>query len=383
MEKRYFIYLVSCFLNQSVPKGELVDWKVIYHLSDINDITAIVYQQIISLDDEFKPKGELLSHFKQNLGFTIQSYNKKMAAQQSVKFLLDSSKIDHVFVKGAAIRKYYPVEELRTSGDIDVIVKKNDFDTIYNLLKEKNIKILRHESETISAVVSSCEVEIHKTADVKSSYFDNIFLLCKMQSGCTYELPEYEHLLYVMCHLIKHLSYRGAGIRMLMDIDVLVRGIKDFDCEKFISMCRLADIEKSAKTILSLCNFWFHTPLEAFVDFKQETKLLEIFETVLLEGGSFGYEMNAVPLAQTGSNSISTLFKLAFPSRELLKKAYPYYDKNHALLPVARLNRLYDGLTKKRRRAKESAAQAFTNNKSSGLQKALLSELGIKNQGEK
>lgn len=377
MEKRYFIYLVSCFLNDCAPQGESVDWQVIYKLADINDVTAIIYQQINKLDDEYKPDKQLLSHFKQNLGFTIQDFEKKEKAQCTIQKFFNQYSIDHLFVKGSEIRKYYPVKELRTSGDIDVIVRSDKFDSVYNLLKDKKIKVLKHETQTISLMTSGCEIEIHKTADVKSAYFNDIFSLCTNQTNCTYELPVYEQLLYVLCHLIKHLSYRGAGIRMLMDIDVLIRGINGFDEVKFNEMCKKANVEKSAKAILSLCNYWFETPIKSYVNFNNEQKLLEIFETVMLEGGSFGYEANSIPISQTGNTAVSTLFKLAFPSKELLKKAYPYYEKNSLLLPVARMNRLYDGLTKKKKRAVASVRQALKNNNSSDLQKELLSELGL------
>lgn len=376
-EKEYFIYLLSCFLNQKKPEGQAVDWKAVYDLADIHDVSGIIAQEIKLLPDEYKPENELKSYFNQRLGFTVQSCNKREMAKRKLKAFFDKNRIKHIFVKGEVIRQFYPVPELRTSGDIDVIIQPEDFEKTLDIIKKSNAVILKVISNTIVISICGVEIEIHKYADVKSDYFDCIFDLCSLQDGYTYAMDNYTHLLYVTCHLCKHLSYRGAGIRMLMDIDVLIRSINNFDQESFIIMCSKAGIEKSSRVLLSLCNLWFNTPVQPYFNIADDIALTEAFERVMLDGGSFGYKVNSVPLSSVSKSKVRTLLKLMFPSREFLKIAYPYCEKHRFLFPVAILNRIADGCFRKRRQAKASARQIMSDSDISNIQRELLKELEI------
>lgn len=378
-EKEYFIYLLSCFLNGEAPLGQAVDWKTVYELADIHDVAGIIAQEIKLLPAGYRPENEIKSHFNQHLGFTVQSYTKKELAKDRIKAFFDKNKIKHIFVKGEVIKKYYPIPELRTSGDIDVIIQPGDFDKTLEIIKKSNIAVLNVISDTITISVFGVEIEIHKYADVKSDYFDCVFDLCSLQDGFTYAMDNYTHLLYVTCHLCKHLSYRGAGIRMLMDMDVLVRAIDNFNQYNFIKICCDAGIGKSAEVLLTLCSLWFKTPVKSFFDIADDLSLTQAFERVMLDGGSFGYEVNSIPLRSADSSRIKTLLKLAFPSRDFLKVAYPYYEKHAFLLPVARANRIADGFFRKRKQAKASAKQIMSGSDISDVQRALLKELEINN----
>lgn len=374
-EKEYFIHLLSCFLNGNTPKTADVDWNEIYKLAEIHNLCGIICQQIKYLPKENQPKDELKSYFNQQLGFAIRLDEKRDSAKQIVDSFLNKNGIDHIFVKGVEIKSYYPVPELRTSGDIDVILRRDEFESTYKLLKESNIKITNYATNVITAMVNGIEIEFHSNADVITDYFDDIFNLSCVKYEHTYILTEYEHLLYIICHLCKHLAYRGAGIRMLMDIDALVRGIESFDYKRLMLMADKAGIKQSTSVLLSLCKKWFNTPVESSAEIND--RLIECFDRVMLDGGSFGYEINSIPIKHIGSNKLSTLIKLAFPSRELLKSAYPYYNKNKFLLPVARINRLTDAVFRKRRRAVASAKQIYINGGNANIQQQLLTELGI------
>lgn len=60
-----------------------------------------------------------------------------------------------------------------------------------------------------------------------STPFDDI----SESTGHTYKLKPIYHLLYVITHIAYHLKNGGAGIRMIMDIDALLRYYPDMDME--------------------------------------------------------------------------------------------------------------------------------------------------------
>ncbi|MGN0527584.1 MAG: nucleotidyltransferase family protein, partial [Eubacterium sp.] len=290
--------------------------------------------------------------------------------------------------KGAVVNKYYPVKEFRTSGDIDVIIRNDNYQQVIDDFKSRKVKFADISDNTASVVTGGVNVEIHRGADADTPYFDNVFDMCSVKDKNTYILDDYEHLLYTICHLAKHLAYRGAGIRMLMDIDVMIRHIDNFNEDKLYNMSEKAGRLKTVQTLLSLCNLWFDTPVNDCVDIKNDISLQDAFETVLIDGGCFGYENNSVPANYIGefdkngnlpfSKKVNAIVKMAFPGAEYLRLAYPYAKKSKLLIPAAQINRLYDGLTKKSRQAKKSAKQVMAGSSVSKIQIDLLRELDIK-----
>ncbi len=388
-ESQYFVYLISCFLNNKTPAFQTVAWNEIYRLSVIHNITAVIAQEIMLIPDENKPDAEIYSNFRQQLGYTIQNYEIKQNIIFDVKKILNESSINHIFVKGAVIKDLYPVPEFRTSGDIDVIVEKENFDSVKKILcKNTGYNLISENADTLIFENGDINIEIHNNADVDSDYFENIFSLCTKKDGCTYILDDITHLLYIVCHMSKHLNYRGAGIRMLMDIDVAVRNIKNFNQDDFIALCNRAGRQKSAQVLLSLAAFWFDTPINPYFNFNNELKLLENLEKIIIEGGSFGYKINSVPVSYVKDieykngkmpllSKIKIILKMAFPGSEYLQKCYPYAKKHKWLYPVACLNRLWDGLFKKREHTKNVISQISSGSDVSKIQQELLQELNI------
>lgn len=356
-EKEYFLKLLSSFVNQTVPKGETVDLREVFRLADIHDVGGIIATQIKLTDEEYRPKNELKSFFNQVLGYSVKNNIQRENAFIKIQKFLNENEIEHIFVKGIIVKNYYPVPELRTSGDIDVIVK-TDLNKLKDLAVENGIKVTDFVSNALTLFIDGLDIEIHNQPDVITSYFDNMFSLCE-KDDFEYSLNEYDHLFYILCHLAKHLLYRGAGVRMLLDVDLTIRHIENFKQEKLLEIAKRTGVKKTVETILSLCKLWFNTPVKANVDLVEDCRLLNSLETVFLDGGSFGYSTNSIPLKyyKNSKSRFGVILKMAFPDREYLKICYPYYKNNPLLYPVARVNRIADGILKKKKAAKNALSQ--------------------------
>lgn len=380
--RQYFIYLLSCFLSNKQPEGEHVDWQEIYNLGNIHDVSGIIAYEIKLLPEEYRPVGNLNSCFNQSLGLTIQNTEQRQAVKEKINGLLDSLETDRIFVKGSVIRQYYPVPELRTSGDIDIIVRPDEYERITDKLSDYSQSVDKGYYTT-TLYFDNIKIELHRDADVFGNYFENIFDLCR-KNGHLYELSDSSHLLYTICHLLKHLSYKGAGIRMLMDIDAIIRNMNGFDYNSFISLCSAAGIEHSSKILLELCRQWLDTPVGA--DFDIDERIISLFEKIMLDGGSFGDEINNLggyylTSSLSSDNNISTaklkaLIRLAFPKPDEVRTKYDYSVKHKFLLPFAYLNRAFDAVF--RRKSLTTVNQIIGSDSISLLQAELLSNLDIK-----
>lgn len=100
----------------------------------------MITQQIKILPAEYRPKGKLLSAFNQKLGITVQSYEIKIRALSRLVSILSAEKTPHLLVKGAVLRFIYPVPELRTSGDTDVVIDPSDYEKTIETLKKTVLK---------------------------------------------------------------------------------------------------------------------------------------------------------------------------------------------------------------------------------------------------
>lgn len=383
--EKSFIYLLSCFLSSKKPTAEIDDWKEIYRLADINNVVGIIANEIKQMPAELRPDGKLKSYFNQNLGKTVQRYDELCSVQEKIKSFFLINRIDFVFVKGSSVRELYPVPELRTSGDIDVIVCAEKYNDVLRLVKNSNYTVEHASPNVIVLDVDGVFVEIHKDADVLGEYFNGrIFDVCD-KDGNEYSLGEYDRLLYVILHLAKHLKSRGAGIRMLLDVDACVRAIDNFDMGKFIKMSKDAGVEKCSVMLLALAKQWLDTPVD--VSLRLDDDLIELLSKAFIHGGVFGFKSNSLGshyVAQSASSNkigfkekCSALVKWLFPPASTVRNMYFYASKHNALIPFAYLNRFFDGVFLRGRHSLNTMKQIASSNDSATIETQILKELDI------
>lgn len=382
---KYFIYLISCFLNSKAPEYAPEDWEEIYRLADINNVTGIIANEIKQMPNDFRPQGNIKSYFNQNLGKTIQRYEVNEKAQDRIKSFMCENDIDFTFVKGSSVREFYPVPELRTSGDIDIIVRNEKFDSVLKALKKSDCQILQANPNVIVLNVYGVEVEIHKDADVLGNYYNGRIFDISRKNGNEYLLDNYDRLLYVILHLAKHLKGRGAGIRMLMDMDVCIRAINNFDEQRLINMCTDAGIEKCSKMLLSFLNLWFDTPVSKHYDLNDD--LVDLLANAFLYGGVFGFKNNDLGshyVAQSSSSNnvgikdkIKAFFRWLFPPVTSVRNMYFYSSKHKLLIPLAYAQRFFEGVFIRGRHSINTAKQIAKSDDTAMIEAQILSELEI------
>lgn len=391
--KEYFIRLVSDFLNSRTPEAcDGVNWNEIYRLSDIHNMCAIAANEVLLLEKDKRPEKNILSLFKQQLGLTIINSKEKDELISLVRNIFNECKIDFIFLKGAVIKDLYPVSEFRTSGDIDIFVKSNDFEKAKDLFKSKpdRFSVCHNTTRVCNINYGDIQIELHTADDADNSYFSDIF---EIAEGCDnsfeYKLSNENHLLYVLCHIAKHFNQFGAGVRMFADIDVLLRHIDDFDYDTFIDKCKKAGIEVFAKYAFSFCRYRFDTPIKAEIDFDCGSEVTELFENTVIDGGSFGYasRTHAEHYLKKNVNKngkitfiskIKAFISMVFPSAQHLKMGYSYAMKHPVLLPIAWANRIIDAIKNKNIHSIKTAKKIFANSDDTEQYALLLKELDIR-----
>lgn len=386
--EKYFISLISSYLNHTSPAApNNIDWKEIYRLSNIHNVCAMITNQIMMLERENQPEKYLLSKFRQKLGYTLIDSDHKTKAINYIRNMLNDSDIDFLFIKGAILRCYYPVMEFRTSGDIDIIIRYSDIDKLRQIITDVNININDNSDNGFAFDYNDQHIEIHSTEDYDHPYFKKIFNMCK-NKDCEYFIDDEQHLLYVLCHIIKHFNLYGAGIKMFMDIDVLIRHMADFDYDEFMIKCAELNIKTFAKASFSLCNYWFNTPIKCEIDFNENEEFRKLFESEIISSGSFGFHKRNLGdyyinkgMGKEGKNNFTAKLRafsaLLFPSKRYLENRFPYAKKYPFLLPAAWLNRLFVAVFKHNTHSKNTIRSIMNTDNESEQYKKLLNELNI------
>ncbi len=390
--QKYFIHLLSSYLNDSPPLSEAqADWMGVFKLGELHNVTAMLTVAIKKLPAESRPPEKLFSLFKQALGMTIQSFENKLSGIEILTDVLSESEIKHLFVKGAAIRQYYPVGEVRTSGDTDVIVEPENLEKATNLLVERGFELSQSDDIQSVLIYNDEEYEVKAYLDGVNSDCEHYFEMpfedkCVNTKGFAYNLDTTNHLVYIISHFLRHLSVGGVGIRQLMDIDVMLR-CDDFNFELFDSVIKALNIEKSAMFLLKLSKEWFNSPID--IDFEIDEDLKESLEKIMFEGGVFGFAISdhgTVRLVHSMNSSekkgltasIKAFLMMLFPPKEYLYRTYKYSDKCHLLLPIAFFHRLFDAIFKRGKSNKNAVKNLFTNNDTAIMISDIINELDIK-----
>ena len=362
----------------------------VFKLGELHNLSAMLCLSIKKLSPENRPPAKIMSYFNQALGMTIQSYENKVSGIDLLTKLFNENKINHLFVKGAAIRSYYPVAEVRTSGDTDVIVESKNLNKAADILVENGFTLSQRTDIQNVLFYKGEEFEIKNYIDGVNKkceeFFANPFngMTENIGENAYSLLPTY-HLAYVISHLLRHLTTGGVGIRQLIDVDVLLRSGKT-DINKLFDIARELGVEKSFKVVISLSKEYFDTPVD--IDFKVNAELKNSLEKVILTGGVFGFAISdngtsrLIRSLNTSKKqgvlvSLRAFLSMIFVDKEYLYRVYNYSDRHHFLLPLAFFNRLFDAVFKRGKSNAKAISNIFNNKETAIMINDIINELEI------
>lgn len=194
---------------------------------------------------------------------------QKIKEQHSILDLLQSSNIACAILKGSSINVLYPTPDVRSLGDIDILVKIEDYDKAGNLLLASGFHG-KTSSTSYHAVYckSGVQVEIHK--DV-TNYPDNeagkatmAFMQEALSNVETSSYNEYDfpvldcahQTVALLVHMVRHSVYGGIGFRQLCDWAAFVHkalAVQNFSMmEAVLKQCGLLRYAKVATRVCVL-----------------------------------------------------------------------------------------------------------------------------------
>ena len=283
---------------------------------------------------------------------TIFLHNQRYSAFEELSKTLSENGIDHLPVKGWYLRHLYEVPELRTFGDIDVLIRRKDRQRVHALMVSMGFSVQTDWEPTYTYRRGAEFYELHTnlmdaSLDGRSdlpAYFADAWDHAQVVSGrCFAPEPEF-HFLYTLCHLAKHLYAGGAGLRMYLDAALfLQKQGRELDPGVIRREMAALKLPEFLDTVLTCCESWFG--ITAPWDFPRVEAAGELLGYTL-DADLFGKLRDKSTVEarnrrrDSGSDGRADAVKrILFPPYEALVKRYTYIEGRRWLIPVALVHR--------------------------------------------
>ena len=256
---------------------------------------------------------------------------------------LEEAQIPFMPLKGSILRDYYPEAWMRTSCDVDVLVRNEDLNRAVSVLTEK-LGYIEKERTTHDIVLSTpagISVELHYDLVEEGRAKNAIKVLSAVWQDATprqgsryfYEMSDSFFYFYHIAHMAKHFENGGCGIRPFIDLWILDR-LDGIDEEKRNELLKKSDLKQFADMCRKLCRVWLEK--------EQADDLSLQLQEFLLHSGMYGSTDNRVLLQQNKRGGrLGYLWSRVFAPRTKLERYYPVLKKHRWLLPFMQVRRWF------------------------------------------
>lgn len=282
-----------------------------------------------------------------------QSYHLLFLSRFVVRTLADSG-IPSMVLKGCAAAEYYPVPELRKSGDVDLLLKdEKAVEAACRCLEEHGFRRTDEQHANHHVVCVSpdrIDIELHMTltepfdeqrvngrlAECQAEFFRHC---CEAEiMGITLPVPEKPYFaFYLLLHMLQHFLRSGFGLKLLCDWVVFwERGCQPEEEQTFLRLVRENGVEGFCGMVTAFCVSYLGLSEErvAFLTAGESRRIkpadLEEFLSEILEAEEFGRSSRERMVALRGSRVSD--FLREFHHQTLL--TYPKAKRQRGLYPV-------------------------------------------------
>ena len=286
--------------------------------------------------------------------------SRQINAAQALYAVFETNKIDYMPLKGSALKSMYPSEEMRSMGDIDVLVRQEQYDHIRQLMLSFGFQEGVQSDHEYIWDKNQIHVELHKrlipsyNKDYYAYYGEGWQLARPSGMPFRYEMSHEDTLVYLFTHYAKHYRDAGVGIRQALDLYVYRKTCLQMN-ESYIQekMC-LLQLDRFYENTLHMLEVWFGEATH--------TEASQLISDRLFAGGVFGTHENSLysSMLKQANNHGSVKkakalkwLKRVFPKFSGMCQLYPYLEKYPCLLPFMYITRGIMIVLHKRNRFKE------------------------------
>ena len=329
---------------ERVEYGELSEevMRSLYGLSKSHDMAHIVSAEL-DAQGLLKNGDEISEKFRKQHMIAIFRYERINYELEEICTVLENAQIQFIPLKGSIIRKHYPEPWMRTSCDIDVLVRPEDLDRAIKCIQDDlGYDVEGKGSHDVSMFSSSgVHVELHydlveedivnNCCEILKNAWDYAAPISEGSYRCNFSDAMF--YFYHIAHMAKHFEHGGCGIRPLLDLWILDKQ-EGHDAVAHDTLLESGALLKFTTAARSLASVWF--------DGMEHTETTSQMEQYLLFGGVYGNMENRVALQQQKKGGkFKYIVSRIFLPYNTIKFHYPILQKHRWLTPVMQVRRWF------------------------------------------
>lgn len=298
------------------------DLAALYKLSKSHDLAHIVGDALIKNGLIKNP--EIEAKYQKQILLAVYRYEKINYELQCLTNALSEAKIEHVPLKGSVIRQYYPEPWMRTSCDIDILVRESDVTTAAQVIVEKLGFTYENRNYHDISMKSPAGVHLELHFSIKENKENIDRLLSEDWSnvtagdGYTRCFTNEFFLFHQFAHASYHFLSGGCGVRPFLDLYLLNQHLSFYrptlDC-----MLKQTGIATFADKMAHLSEVWFGCG--------EHDEVTHHMEQFVLFGGVYGNTQNSIAVKQqTEKGRLGYLWNRLWLPYDSLKRIYPRLD---------------------------------------------------------
>lgn len=323
------------------------DWEYLYKFSCFHGVSGLVAYAL----NDFKNIPQNVIHaFENDQNWIIYRDARQTAVITKLLNEFENNHFSAMPLKGYWIKPLYPMPELRSMGDIDILIKREEYPEIDKVLRNIGCKYIQESAhEYIYTHPAGIKIELHKSlvpsynTELYNYYGDGWrFAVREKDYEYIYKMTDRDFYVYIVAHAAKHYLNAGFGIRQVADLFVMKNKIKFSEADlKYINV----QLEKLGlaffyKKLFVLAEKWF--------DMKEPSEDVSEMEEYILKSGVYGTEEHkriseiyrASAECSYTKAKLKNVIRLFFPKLKNMKSKYPRLESHRLLYPWYAAKRL-------------------------------------------
>ena len=310
-----------------------VDWSAVLAEAQHHKVTALMYPAIRSMD------GVPEAVFNKVCGtaITVATASEAMLKEQRrILDLLEARQIPCAVLKGTSVAYLYPHPELRTIGDIDILVDEENLDEACKALQADGFAPSYTAEKHLCLQKGAAWVEMHRMVSVfpesEKGRFTKRYMTDALRhtqvveiSGVRFPmLSDAYQIIGLLAHMEQHLATSGIGLRQVCDWAVTAHALRNcFDGET-LALLESCGLLRFARIMTRLCERYLGLPPCPWTTDASDALVAAMLSDVL-EGGNFQAQHEKRPFADV----LTDAYDVSGKGRNSLFRNYIRYLKKY------------------------------------------------------
>ena len=341
------IALIASTVNGfALPVKEITDWQGIIDFAKKQSVLNLVAYAAESL--KIKPDERtmrFLDEFRMQK-MVVEAQQELAACDACQK--LDKMGVRHMLLKGSVMKNFYPSPDMRTMGDIDILVDAARCDDVVKAFMADGFEFAGEGNLHSNVKRGNVYIEFHRSMvdschETLSAYYGDGFRLPHKSEGSEYEykLTDEDFYVFLVAHIAKHYRYGGTGIRSLLDLYIYEKSLPSRDFDYINGELEKIGLLVFYNKIRKITYDWYSGGFDGEFDIMSE---------YIVSGGVYGIDgismQNSFILDNIDedihSKKIKNIFGIIFLNYDEMKIRYPVLKNKKFFLPLFWIVRFFD-----------------------------------------